>query len=216
MPVADLLRRRILPLLAWLAVASVAAWVSWHGASVIAADFAATAARDTLDRWAYASPNPTEPDWQQLQADLQAALAHTPGDAVLHDAMAQLHTARGRAAWADPERRALAFEQARQSQQASLALRPFSGLTWAGLAVSLFVLERPVEQLQFAWRQALRHAPREAMVELVLFDLAFATWDDASADMRGWVMTRWQELPSQRRARIRVLADKHGRASLLD
>lgn len=209
-------RTPVLQALVVVAVAALAAWTAWQGGKIVLADLTSVAARDELQRWAYAPADAREPDWPQLQADLRTALQWTPDDAVLHDAMAQLHTAHALAIWNDEPQRLALYAEARRSQEASLALRPLGGVTWAGLAVSLFVTAQPVEQVHSAWRLALRHAPREAAVESALFELAFATWPDAAPDIRDWVATRWQSLPEGRRRVVRALADKHGRAAVLD
>jgi len=203
-------------LLLCLVLAGPALWGIHHGLVIMQADLTAMAPRSEVDRWARGQSQLSEAQAQQVKAALLLALALTPDDAVLHDTMAQLHTTLGLSAWDDPALRAQAFEQARRSQQASLALRPTSGATWAALASSLWVTGQPVAEVHAAWRQALRHAPREVAVERVLFDLAFATWDEAAPDIREWALARWQALPQRARPGILAIAKRHGRDALLD
>lgn len=210
------LRQRLPGLLACLLVAAPALWGIREGVVLMRADLRSMAARDAVDRWARGSDRPTEAQVQQAETALLQALTLTPDDAVLHDTLAQLHTTLGLAVWDDPVRRVQSFERARDSQQASLALRPASGATWAALASSLWVTGQPVAQVHDAWRQTVRHAPREVVVERVLFDLAFATWDEAPSDIRQWALERWHALPQSARPGIRAIAARHGRTMLLD
>lgn len=183
---------------------------------LIRADLVTAVARDNVARWAGGQASWSPAEWERAQRALQRALAITPGDAVLHDNLAQLHVLQGLAQWTDLDARRQSFSEARRSQEASLALRPTSGVTWAGLAVSLYAVDESAERMQFAWRQAARYAPREASVELALFDLTFATWDDASDEMHDWVLRRWATLPPNRVEKVRKLAVAHGREQLLD
>lgn len=208
--------QRLQRLVLCLVLAAPAVWGIRQGVVLMQADLTSMAARDAVDRLFGGRSRWNDAQAQQAEDDLRVALLLTPDDAVLHDALALLLTTRGFAVWDDPLLRVQAFERARLSQQASLALRPSSGTTWAALATSLWVTGQDVAEVHAAWRQALRHAPREVSVERVLFDLAFATWDDATPDIRLWVLERWQSLPPKARPGIRAIAQRHDRVALLD
>ena len=208
-------RRRLALLPVFIAVTVMTCWAVWQGSALMRADFASMAARQKVEQWARAGRGWTAPEWKSARSDLQAALQITPDDPVLHDALAQLYVTQGIVGWADPEQRAAYFEEALEHQQASLKLRPGDGSAWANLAVSLWVLKRPLPDMQSAWLQASRYAPREWPVQQALVDLALATWDQATPQMRLWVMRCWQEALPEQRAVMLANATRRGRAQVL-
>jgi tetratricopeptide (TPR) repeat protein len=206
------LRLRQLPLL--LLATAALLWSALHGAALFRADWLTMAARQNVDTWARAGKGWTVDDWQATRAALLDAARLTPGDPVLQASLAQLYVTQGIAGWNDPAQREAFFGEALDHQQAALRLRPTDGPTWAQLAVSLFVLGRPAE-FQAAWAQARRFAPREAPVQRTLVDLAVATWDTATPEMRDWALQTWRDAGPAVQAIYVADATRRGRADLL-
>ncbi len=210
------LRQRLHLLPMSFCVLAMTAWVMVTGSALFRADIMSMAARQKVDTWARLGTGWTVEEWQAARADLLSALRLTPRDPVLHETLGQMYAAQGLAGWDDPSLRAAFFEEARVHQQASLALRPGHGATWAALAVSLFALQRPAVEFQQAWDQAHRLAPHELSVQTTLADLVFATWDTAATpEMQNWVKQCWAQATPNLKAALLASAQRYGHAGTL-
>ncbi len=198
-----------------LAATAMAGWVFWHGSELLRADALSLAAQQDTQEWAAAGTGWTVPQWKSARGALQAAAEISPDDPVLQGALAQLYITQGNVAWADLPQRDAFFEEALVHQQASLKLRPQDGPTWAQVAVTLYALRRPSAEIQTAWNQAARYAPREAQVQLALADLAFATWAQTSPNTRAWVLNTWAQAAPATRQAMTEDARRHGRLDVL-
>ena len=206
-------RVRALPLL--LLVLDLTLWTLGQGGAVMRADLGSKRARNQVAEWAAAGTGWSAEEWLAARAAMQTALQVTPDDPFLHDLLAHLHVTQGLLAWDDPAQREASFSQALGHHGASLRLRPGDGPTWSQLTVTLYALGRPPAEIQQAWQQARRFAPREAPTQLALADLAFATWDTATPDMREWVLQAYAQALPGTQAAMREDAKRRGRADLL-
>ena len=205
-------RWRVLPAL--LAAGLMLGTAVWHGGPLLLSDLASQGARQQVDTWARAGKGWTVEEWQQARASLLRALAIAPDDPVLHVTLAQLYVTQGLVAWGDDTQRTAYFEEALVHQQRALALRPTDGYTWAQVAVGALALGHPPAQLQHAWAQARRYAPREAPVQRTLLDVALARWDTAPPEMQAWVLQTWREATPAEKPALLATARKWGREAL--
>lgn len=206
-------RLRLLP--AVLAAAAMLGFGLLHGVPLLRSDLASQGARLNVDTWARQGKGWTVEEWQQTRASLLRALEIAPADPVLHVTLAQLYVTQGLVAWADDEQRTAYFEEALVHQRQALQLRPTDGYTWAQVALSALALGQGPEQLQQAWAEALRYAPRELTVQRALLDITLARWDDLPEPMRAWALQTWREATPAQRKRYEADARKWGRAELL-
>jgi len=212
MPSGLLQRLKLLPALLLACGATV--FCAWQGSAWFRADILSATARQDVDDWDRQGKGWTVEDWQATRAALQAALRLTPNDPVQHLTLAQLYATQGLVAWADLPQREAFFEEALMHQQEALRLRPEDGRTWSLVAVSMFALRRPIPELQQAWLQARRFAPREEPVQRALVDLALATWDTATPDMQGWVLQTWKDAAPAMKDLYRADARRRGKESI--
>ena len=211
---SDGLLQRLKLLPALLLACGATVYCAWQGSALFRADLLSAPARQNVDDWDRLGKGWTVQEWQATRAALQAALKLTPHDPVQHLTLAQLYVTQGLVAWADLPQREAFFEEALMHQQEALRLRPQDGRAWSQAAVSLFALRRPIPELQSAWMQARRFAPREAPVQRALVDLAIATWDTATPDMRGWVLQTWQEASPSAKATYEDDAKRRGQEAV--
>ena len=82
----------------------VTACVVQQAAVLMAADWTSSVTRHDVSNWAAGKRTHTPEQWEQARQSLQDAIALTPRDATLHDALAQLHgrPTRPRAACSGP------------------------------------------------------------------------------------------------------------------
>jgi tetratricopeptide (TPR) repeat protein len=208
------LQRRLLALPGVLAAAALLGWAVAYGVPLLQSDLESQAARQKVDTWARTNQGWTVEEWQQVRSQLLLALEITPTDPVPHVTLAQLYVTQGLVAWADDEQRLAYFGEALVHQRQALALRPTDGATWSQVAISLFALGSPVAEVQQAWAQALRYAPREAGVQRALVDLTLALWDQAPPEMRDWALQTWRDAAPPVRKRYEADAAKWGRAEV--
>ena len=164
-----------------------------QSAVIFTADWQSSIARTRLMKWAGRKEAWNDAQWERVRQDLNDALALTPRDATLHDALAQLYTLKGIAEWTTgepgtPEMQL--YAKALEHQQASLTIRPRHANSWAILASIHYGLNSPPEQVFEAWRQALRLGPYEPEVQQTLLSVAADTWDIAPEDVRQWAEKR--------------------------
>ena len=171
----------------------VAACVVQQASVLIAADWASSVTRHDLSKWATGQLQHTPEQWEQARQDLADAIARTPRDATLHDAMAQLYGIKGREIWttgAPDSPEVAAYREAMIHQEESLRLRPTHAMAWANLALLRYAVNDKPEALFKAWREAARLGPREVEVENTLVQIISDIWAFAPDDMRQWAETR--------------------------
>lgn len=177
----------------------VAGCVLQQAAVLIAADWSSSVARQDLNRWATGKVSHTPEQWEAARQALQTAVARTPRDATLHDALAQLYSLQGRELWTtgmadSPE--VVAYRAAMVHQQTSISLRPTHAMAWANLALIQYAVNDTPEALISSWREAARLGPRETEVTETLVYVASQVWPVVTDDIRAWVETRKPGLPA--------------------
>ncbi|WP_310462460.1 hypothetical protein [Sphaerotilus sp.] len=186
-------RHRLLNGLLAAVLCTTAAVVTQQAGVLMSADWSSGMTRHALSKWATGQTTYTNEQWEQARQDLTRAVALTPNDATLHDALAQLQAIRGRSIWTiggpnSPE--VAAYREALAHQETSIRLRPTHAMAWANLALMHMAVNTSPEALYQAWREAARLGPKEIDVENTLVILAANTWVSAPADVRQWVETR--------------------------
>ena len=171
----------------------VTACVVQQAAVLMAADWTSSVTRHDVSKWAAGKMTHTPEQWEQARQSLQDAIALTPRDATLHDALAQLHGIRGRELWTtgaadSPE--VAAYREALAHQEASIRLRPTHAMAWTNLALMQYAVNETPEVLFKSWREAARLGPREGEVTETLVYIASQVWPFAPDDIREWVETR--------------------------
>lgn len=204
-------RQRLQALPTLLVAAALLGTTAWHGVPLLVSDLQSQAARKNVDTWARQQSGWTEQSWQQARTALLNALALAPDDPVLHVTLAQLYITQGGLAWGDAVQRQAYFGEALDHQRRAVALRPTDGYTWSQVAISLYALDAPVAEVQQAWAQAVRYAPREAPVQRSLVDLTLGLGDRAPPDMRAWALQTWRDASPAQRQRYEADARKWGR-----
>lgn len=171
----------------------MAACVVQQATVLMAADWSSSTARHALGKWAIGGVDHTEAQWEKARQELEAAVARTPRDATLHDALAQLYSVRGRQLWTtgaanSPE--VGAYQTAMAHQQTSLRLRPTHAMAWANLALFQYAVNDTPEALLKSWQEAARLGPHEAEVTETLVYVATQIWPMVTSDMRQWIELR--------------------------
>ncbi len=182
------------------AVCTVALVVAQQSLVVMRADWQSSIARGRIEQWMKGKLEWDEPQWQRAVADLQEALVLTPRDATLHDAMAQLHTARANQVWATGEPGSpemVLYGKALGYQQESLRLRPTHAVSWANLALIHYGLNSTPDDTFAAWRKALAQGPYEPEVQQLLMAVATEAWAAAPADVQQWAERQQPGLTQQ-------------------
>ena len=178
----------------------VAACVVQQASVLMAADWSSSMTRNALDKWVRGTTPYTPAQWAQARRALEEAIARTPKDATLHEALAQLHSLEGRALWttgAPDSPEVAAYQEAMRHQKASIALRPTHAMAWANLALMQYAVNDTPEVLLTSWREAARLGPREAEVIETLVYVASQVWPLATDDMRSWIEARKPGLPAR-------------------
>lgn len=171
----------------------VAACVVQQASLLMVADWSSSLARQDLVKWSAEQATYTPEQWAQVRQDLENAVALTPRDATLHDALAQLHGLQARALWtsgAPDSPEVVAYHEALRHQEASIRLRPTHAMSWANRALFQYAVNSTPEDLFKSWQEAARLAPREESVENTLVYVASQVWPIAPQDVRQWVETR--------------------------
>ncbi|GKQ58451.1 hypothetical protein [Sphaerotilus sp. FB-3] len=190
---ASPVRHRLLDGLLAATLCVMAGTVTHQAIRIISADWSSSTARLDITRWASGVQTYEEADWQRAHGELTRALALTPADATLHDAMTQLYSLQGQALWTlgeagSPE--VEAYGIALKHQLESIKLRPTHAQAWANLSLLHYAVNDPADTLFAAWREAARLGPKEEDVENTLVRVAGDTWSIAPADVRAWVEER--------------------------
>jgi tetratricopeptide (TPR) repeat protein len=178
----------------------VAVCVVQQASVLMVADWTSSLARQDLVKWSAGQAPYTPEQWEKTRLALENALASTPRDATLHDALAQLHALQGRTLWtsgAPDSPEVAAYNQALRHQAASIDVRPAHGMAWANLALFHYAVNSTQEDLLKAWREAARLAPHEDQVEATLVYVATQVWPVAPNDLRQWVEARRPGLSAQ-------------------
>jgi len=178
----------------------VAACVVQQAAVLMASDWTSSATRHAVSKWAIGAVPHTPEQWEQARQDLQEAIALTPRDATLHDALAQLHGIRGRELWttgAEDSPEVAAYREALVHQEASIRLRPTHAMAWANQALMQYAVNETPDALFKSWREAARLGPREGEVTETLVYIASQIWPFAPDDIRQWVEARKPGLSAQ-------------------
>ena len=209
-------RRLAATLPALALVGLMAAWTLWHGLAVLRADMVSAAARQNVNDWALDGQGWDRQTWKDTRQALLSALEITPDDPALHDYLAQLYITQGVVAWDIAEQREAFFAEALDHLLASLRLRPEDGRTWASVAQARYALGQPTGDIQQAWQQARKFAPREATVQQALASLVLGTWDQATPDMRGWLRQQWLHGTAPVRAALLEDAKRFGQPQALE
>jgi tetratricopeptide (TPR) repeat protein len=181
-----------------------AAVVVQQAAVLMAADWLSGTTRHAVSKWGAGEASFTNEQWDSARQDLTQAVALTPNDATLHDALAQLHAAKGRSLWttgAEDSPEVEAYLAAEQHQEASIKLRPTHAMAWANLALIRLAVYAEPEALYQAWREAARLGPKELAVENTLVTIATETWSTAPTDVRQWVESRRPGISEKQEAR---------------
>lgn len=186
-------RHRFLNGLLAAVLCTTAVVVTQQAGVLMSADWSSGMTRHALSKWATGQATFTNEQWEQALQDLTRAVALTPNDATLHDALAQLQALRGRSIWTTGEPdspEVAAYQQAREHQETSIKLRPTHAMAWANLALMCLAVNTSPETLYRAWREAARLGPKEIDVENTLVTIAADTWVLAPTDVKQWVETR--------------------------
>lgn len=169
----------------------VAVCVVQQAVVLMAASWSSSIARNALDKWVMGTAY-TPAQWEQARRTLVDAIALTPKDAILHDALAQLHSLSGRAIWttgAPDSPEVAAYREAMRHQQVSIQLRPTHAMAWANLALLQYATNDTLDALLTSWREAARLGSREDAVMDMLMYVATEIWPIAPDDLRQWVET---------------------------
>lgn len=171
----------------------VAVCVVQQATVLMAADWTSSVTRHDLSKWAAGSATYTPEQWEEARQALQDAIALTPRDATLHDALAQLYGVRGRELWTtgaaeSPE--VAAYKEGLAHQEASIRLRPTHAMAWANLTLMQYAVNETPEVLFKSWREAARLGPRENEVTETLVYVASEIWPFAPEDIRQWAEAR--------------------------
>lgn len=171
-------------------VCAVAVGVVQQSLVVLRAEWHSSLASERTELWMSGQADmDDEAKWQRAVQDLQAALALTPQDAVLHDSMAQLYSLRANQVWTtgQPGTPEMAlYAQALEAQLASLRLRPTHAASWANLALIHYGLNSTPEETFAAWHKALKLGPYEPEVQELLLFVATEAWEAAPEEVRQW------------------------------
>ena len=178
----------------------VAVCVVQQASVLMAADWSSSMARNALDKWVAGKTPYTPAQWSQARRALEEAIALTPKDATLRDALAQLHSLEGRTLWTTGESdspEVAAYQEAMRHQKVSIALRPTHAMAWANLALLQYAVNDTTEALLTSWREAARLGPRETEVTETLVYVATQIWPHVTDDMRIWIEARKPGLPAR-------------------
>lgn len=170
----------------------VAACVVQQAAVIVAADWSSSVTMQQIERWNTGETPYTPEQWEQARQALGEAIALTPKDAVLHDALGQLYSLQGRAVWTTGEPGSpelAAYQQALDHQRRSIALRPTHAMAWANQALYQTIVYAPLEEIFASWREASRLGPREGEVTQTLLEVVTQLWEYAPDDLRAWAET---------------------------
>jgi tetratricopeptide (TPR) repeat protein len=167
----------------------VAVCVVQQAVVLMAADWSSSITRHELGKWSGDSKPYTPQQWEQARESLETALLLTPKDAILHEALAQLHSLRGHALWTTGELgspEVAAYQEAIGHLQTSIKLRPTHAMAWANLALLQYAANLTPEEVLRSWREAARLGPREDGVINTLLAVATEIWWFAPDDVRLW------------------------------
>lgn len=186
-------RHRLLNGLLAAVLCTTAVVVVQQAGILMSADWSSGMTRHAISKWATGQMTFTDEQWELARQDLTRAVALTPNDATLHDALAQLQAVRGRSIWttgAPDSPEVAAYREARAHQEISIKLRPTHAMAWANLALIRLAINTSPDDLYQAWREAARLGPKEIDVENTLATIAAETWTIAPEDVKRWVEAR--------------------------
>lgn len=190
-------------------VAMVCLWGIWQAQRIMRADFFAAQARYQIGTWVAGSATWTPAQWDEAKQALLESAQVAPDNPQTFDYLGLVFSLRGRQVWDDSAARRSYFLEARRFQERSLALRPEHGAAWASLAFTHYALGESAEQVQ-AMRQALRFAPNELQVNLLLAELVLANWTTVPEDLRAWLLERLVKGPMSEKQDIVRLMRRYG------
>ena len=193
----------------------------WVVVPTVGADLLTIKTRWHIDQWASGkAPPPGTVAWGNAVNAISEAIALTPADPLLHENLAYLYASRAQtlaAALAPAATTQSYMQQALESYQHSVALRPMSGSTWAGVALAAHWLGRaqptqPVPSALWpAFDKALAYGQREPQVQATLADIGFARWADLTEPRRSAMQAMLALVQPHAMAPVLAAAQAHGR-----
>jgi tetratricopeptide (TPR) repeat protein len=175
------------------------------------AEFPYLAAQDRAKRWTEGSaPLPTEAAWKQVLAELHHSEKVRPESPVLQELLGSMYLLGSQQEWQPDAQRLAWADQALVHYRHSLKLRPTDGMTWALLGMALGDARSPAPQLAEAALKALKLAPNDNHVQLVLMHLAVRHWDVSPAELQTWATNLFESGTAAQRYQINTLAKAYG------
>lgn len=181
----------------WLLLSLLAVPTARFAWELLTTDLAVLQARQQMLAWSQPSTPMRAADWVTARNRVTQALEAAPDNPTLHDLLASLYVMRARQSTQGSAFQTSLYATAAQHQRAALALRPGHGWTWAGLAESLLVPNPQSPEGWAAWRQALKLAPHEVLVQYTLYRVGQPLQEHAPPDVLVWLQ-QTRQTPSVR------------------
>ncbi len=195
--------------LALAVILAVAGWVFSEALATFRVDMTSMQARREAAFWLMDPKLATAPAWERALREAHEALQMAPRNPMLHDLISNLYQARSAALpTAETTQRRELLEQALSYQQKSLALLPENADGWADAAALREMLEQSSQAVAADWNKALAYGPHETAVQYRLMVIALSMWERASAEMKAWIMARYERGTAAERAELKELAEE--------
>lgn len=160
-------------------------------------------------------PLPKIAEWGTARNDLVAALRWTPNDPQLHEYLGYLYGLRAINSRAIPElEQAMLADSISYFRQAVVA-RPMSPYAWVNLSLALHFKRSHDEALWQAWERAWQYGNREAGVQRVLAEIAFARWQEAGTKRQIKLIDMIDSARPHSRGDLVAIAKRYDKTDLL-
>jgi tetratricopeptide (TPR) repeat protein len=194
-----------------LLLLAVGAWVIPTAWTELRAEFPYLAAQDKARRWTEGSaPLPTEAAWKQVVAELHESEKIRPESPVLQELLGSLYLLASQQEWQPDAQRLAWVDTSLVHYRHSLKLRPTDGMTWALLGMALADARNPPPAIAEAALKALKLAPNDNHVQLVLLHLAVRHWEVVPAELQTWATNLFENGTAAQRNQINSLAKAYG------
>jgi hypothetical protein len=175
------------------------------------AEFPYLAAQDKARRWTEGSaPLPTETAWKQVLGELHQSEEIRPESPVLQELLGSMYLLASQQEWQPDAQRLAWADQALVHYRHALKLRPTDGMTWALLGMALGDARSPAPAVAEAALNALKFAPNDNHVQLVLLHLAVRHWEVVPAELQNWATALFENGTAAQRNQINSLAKAYG------
>lgn len=175
-------------------------WMLWTAQALLRADLLSAGARHQMQRWLEFEEPWSATQWLEVHRALSNAITVTPENPVLHESLGALLLLRAQRNWGVAEVRRALLVDAKRHYERSLALRPVSGRTWAGLAWTRMALGESSEDVFAAAERALHYSPNDMGVQRLVVQLVAQQCAAAPEELMVWYRTR--EADPVRRQRL--------------